>query len=189
MGRYTMSIMEVIQNKYDLGLKDYPIYDEKHREELNQKIVNHYLTREIGYETPNLFIMKLNIKMNEIMPYYNQLYKSESIEFNPLYNIEIHETYTQNSENESETGSIGKFADTPQSKVTDYDLKNNTFITNATVENGKGKSKDKNSYTKTTEGSSAGLPFSKAIKQWREIMINIDMMIIEELSDLFINIY
>jgi hypothetical protein len=27
--------------------------------------------------------------MNEIMPYYNQLYKSELLEFNPLYNVDL----------------------------------------------------------------------------------------------------
>ena len=51
------------------------------------------------------------------------------------------------------------------------------------------KRENKETYTRKTEGSSAGLPFSNAIAQWREIMINIDMMIIEELEPLFIQLW
>ena len=43
-------------------------------------------------ETAELFKMYLNMTMNEIMPYYNQLYKSELIKFNPLYNVDKFET-------------------------------------------------------------------------------------------------
>ena len=45
------------------------------------------------------------------------------------------------------------------------------------------------SYVRKTLGSSAGLPFSKAIKQWRDIMINIDMQIINELKNNFMLIW
>lgn len=188
MAHYTMTLNDLI-GKYDIGLKDYPIYEEKHREELNNKIINHYRFREIGLETPSLFIYYLNQKMDEIMPYYNQLFHSESIEFNPLYNIEIIETYKGDGENISESESLNKYADTPSSATTDQQLKDNKYITNANTDKENGKSESKNSYEKKTIGSSAGLPFSKAIKQWREIMINIDMKIISELSELFLNIY
>lgn len=40
--------------------------------------------REIGLETLELFRYFMRMKMWEIMPYYNQLYKSELIEFDPL---------------------------------------------------------------------------------------------------------
>lgn len=62
----------------------YPIFDESYREELNKKILRHYYTREIGYETVGLWKFKLNTKMCEIMPYYNQLYKSAQLEFDPF---------------------------------------------------------------------------------------------------------
>jgi hypothetical protein len=35
----------------DIGLDDYPIFQEAYRETLNNKIIRHYYTREIGAET------------------------------------------------------------------------------------------------------------------------------------------
>ena len=64
---------------------NYPIYDESYRSILETKILKHFYTREIGLETVGLWKLKLNTKMNEIMPYYNQLYKSALLEFNPLW--------------------------------------------------------------------------------------------------------
>ena len=47
------------------------------------------------------------------------------------------------------------------------------------------------SYVKTTKGSSAGLPFSKAMLQFKEYVdkFNLDLQVCKELSDLFMNIY
>lgn len=67
----------------------YPIFDEKYREVLEKKILKHYYVREIGMETVGLWKHYLDMKMNEIMPYYNQLYKSELLEFNPLYDVDV----------------------------------------------------------------------------------------------------
>ena len=76
MSKYTVTVRQLLQNNFDLGLKDYPIYQEEHREVLNNKILNHYLMSEIGQETPELFKIYLNNTMNEIMPKYNILYKA-----------------------------------------------------------------------------------------------------------------
>ena len=63
---------------------DFPIFDEAYREVLERKIVRHYYTREIGFETIGLWKLKLNMVMNEIMPFYNKLYETELLKFNPL---------------------------------------------------------------------------------------------------------
>ena len=65
----------------------YPIFDETYRNVLETKILKHFYTREIGAETVGLWKLWLNTKMNEIMPYYNKLYKSELLDFNPLYDV------------------------------------------------------------------------------------------------------
>ena len=44
---------------------------------LNEKIKKRYYFREIGYETAELFIWHLDRLLNEIMPYYNEMYKSQ----------------------------------------------------------------------------------------------------------------
>ena len=55
MSNYTVELRQLIQNGYDIGLKDYPIFDESYRETLNNKIIMHYWMRERGAETAGLF--------------------------------------------------------------------------------------------------------------------------------------
>lgn len=64
-------------------------FDENYREVLCKKILKHYYMREICAETVGLWQLWMNTKLEEIMPYYNQLYSSELITFNPLYNIDL----------------------------------------------------------------------------------------------------
>lgn len=84
MAKYTIEIRSLIERGFHFALDDYPIFDECHRKELNEKIIEHYYFREIGAETPDRFNFYLRRKMREIMPYYNQLYISEMIKFDPL---------------------------------------------------------------------------------------------------------
>ena len=105
MSKYTTELRYLIENNFDIGLKDYPIFDENYREVLNTKIINHYFFREIGMETAELFKRYLNTTMNEIMPYYNQLYKSELLEFNPFYNVD--KTITSDKNNNHVSDFIG----------------------------------------------------------------------------------
>ena len=74
---------------------DFPIYDENYRLALETKILKHYYTREISEETYGLWKLRLDTALNEIMPYYNQLYKSAILEFNPLYDVDVQRTYTK----------------------------------------------------------------------------------------------
>lgn len=84
---------------------DFPIFDETYRPLLETKILKHFYTREIGLETVGLWKLKLDTKLNEIMPYYNQLYKSELIEFNPLYDVDLTRDHKLNrTEETKQTG-------------------------------------------------------------------------------------
>lgn len=83
---------------------NYPIFDENYRTILEKKILKHYYTREICAETVGLWKLWLDARMNEIMPYYNQLYESELIEFNPMYNADY--TTERHKENEGEENGI-----------------------------------------------------------------------------------
>ena len=92
------SIDEIIENSYlkIFNNSKIPMFEgetEAHRAGLLKKILLHYYSREIGYETVGLWKLKLNQKMIEIMPYYNQLYESELIEFDPLKNVDVTKTH------------------------------------------------------------------------------------------------
>ena len=95
MSKYTTELRWIVENGYDLQLNEYPIFNENYRQKLNQKIINHYYFREIGFETVGLFRFYLKQTMNEIMPYYNQLYESALLEIDPLNTINFTETLTR----------------------------------------------------------------------------------------------
>ena len=91
-----------------VGLDDYPLYDETHRDALNTKIVRRYYTREIGAETVGRWRMFVRDAMHSIMPYYNQLYESEvkvkGIDFMNDRDLEITQEVA-GTEKKTETGS------------------------------------------------------------------------------------
>ena len=146
MAKYTVTIKDLITNNFDLGLKDYPIYDESHRETLNNMIINHYLMSEIGQETPALFKLYLNNTMNEIMPKYNILYRAVD-EYVKRQSILSDVDLTIDTEGSTENNSLSTSvisannsssekskminSDTPQGKIYLNDLENQAYATTA----------------------------------------------------------
>lgn len=53
---------------------DYPLTNNMTKEHFETTILNHYLQRRIGYQTPTGFKIALCSKLNEIMPIYNKLF-------------------------------------------------------------------------------------------------------------------
>ena len=107
---------------------DYPIFDNSYKSVLETKIIKHFYTREIGFETVGLWKLKLDTKMNEIMPYYNKLYNSELLQFNPLYDVDLTTEHTRDTSGENEkTGSSNRdIVETPN--VTDTLTHNTTDL-------------------------------------------------------------
>lgn len=110
---------------------DYPIFDENYRAVLECKILKHYYTREICAETVGLWKLFLDARMNEIMPYYNKLYESELIEYNPLYDTD----YTREMDRDgSEDSTLHKASiDTHTGTITDSGTRTNTRTNNLTA--------------------------------------------------------
>ena len=136
---------------------DFPIFDEKYRQVLCRKILKHYYTREIAHETVGRWKLALNAKLNEIMPYYNQLYKSELLEFNPFYDVNLTrsregsgtsnktsnntETNSGTSNNisngsgTSNTDTLNRFSDTPQNSMDTQGIADSVPLTTVTKVN------------------------------------------------------
>lgn len=91
MSKYTI-VLRKLQNEFYAAMQDYPIFDESYREELNNKIFHACRNREIGFETPELFLEELQEWMDLNMPEYNYLFKSTLIELNPIQRQKIIET-------------------------------------------------------------------------------------------------
>lgn len=197
MSKFTTELRYLIETEYDLGLKSYPIFNEEYRESLNNKIIQHYYFREIGFETAGLFKWHLNVKMNEIMPKYNQYYESVLIEYNPLvtYTFNQVKDMTDSGNNFSNVNGSNKdvFSDTPQGMLSIGDIENEVYATNATIRNNSIKNTGNFSNTgkesTTASGHLSGESQSKLIQQYRDAIINVDMMIIEELEELFMCVW
>lgn len=84
-------------------------YDEETKTRLLPKILLHYYQREIGFETVGLWKLKLNQKLREILPYYNQLYESEALVYDPLKNVD--NTHTHEGEYKDNRGGNTKQID------------------------------------------------------------------------------
>lgn len=67
----------------------FPIWDETYRLTLETKILKHYYMREIGAESVGLWKLWLDERLNLIMPYYNELYKTALMDFNPYYDVDL----------------------------------------------------------------------------------------------------
>lgn len=229
----------------------FPIFDEDYRLVLEKKILRHYYTREIGLETVGLWKHFLNMRMNEIMPYYNQLYATTLIEFNPLYDTDITIDHTLENEKEGTergtdamNGTIGDsathsntiadttiktasenigttdlYSDTPQGALNG--VVSGNYLTNARKTDSLDSISDTTTFSRSDTGQNAntrtyntvntgekrnnldtteeylehirgkrgGLSYSKMIGEYRDLIINIDMMIIKDLADLFINVW
>lgn len=141
MAEYTIQLRMLLQSDFVPALDDYPIFDESYRAVLNQKILDHYYMEEIGLETPDLFNHYLKVRMSEIMPYYNEMYRTQALIANPFHNFEYSETSTRETDldssgvntettgqDSSTTFKKGKVeshsaqSDTPQSNLTPYNV-------------------------------------------------------------------
>lgn len=80
MANYTMEVRQMIDNPL-IGLFtfDYDFYSDnpKDKEAFEKLFIQWYYFREIGFETPERFKLKLQAKLNLIMPYYRQLAMTE----------------------------------------------------------------------------------------------------------------
>lgn len=293
----------VVSKSWSKIFSNFPIFDENYREFLCQKILQHYYTREICAETVSLWKFWLNQKMREIMPYYNKLYLSEQLKFDPLHEIDFTRTISENSnanksgtsnndrtdsetkseninetneltesntgtnktdssrttnnKNDSTVTSVGTttsdgtatgqnlHSDTPQGTIdniktngylTDAEVTNNTTQNTTSTDNSvtttgtqsgtdvlsetannqnnrteKNETTNKTNATGTTTGKSnnkfseenqnvrdyvehitgknSSTSYASLIQEYRETLLNIDMQVIFELSDLFMNIY
>ena len=204
MAKYTITIKTLIDNNFDFKMDSYPIFDENYRNTLNQNILYHYYENEIGFETASLFRFYLNQKLNEIMPYYNELYKvqkkliDENLLLNNVNLTEIlHGSNTTKTSSTSQSLSNGKnlYQDTPQGQISQTDIDNQTWATNLTLNKNEIEDESNatgngtNEYLKTIIGNNGGKFNIDVLNDIKNNLMNIDLMIINELNDLFMGIF
>lgn len=117
---------------------DYPYYTEDTKNLFETNFLRCYYTREICEETFGLWQLRLQNKLNMIMPYYIDLYKTLELQYNPLFDTDVTTTYTKaNSGTNSKTDNTTSKTDntvktTSQNTTTDSTTRNTTNSQNAT---------------------------------------------------------
>lgn len=172
-------IDEIIEQAVPLIFSfDFPIFDENYREVLCTKILRHYYTREIGLETYGLWKLKLQTKLNEIMPYYNKLYESELLKFNPLYDVNM--TTVNSGSKTGESTNIGnnenKRTSNRQDKLsavqTDEDSRTNTLTGSNSEESDSltaGNNVNRDMYSDTPQGALTGVESGNYLTNARKV--------------------
>lgn len=211
MATHTIRLKDVDRiTKGHWGLDNYPIFSEEYRKTLNDRIRREFWLNEIGHETVDIFIWRLELKMDLIMPRYNRMYLAELENVDPLDggisendtrqwgNSNAQGSNTQASDGTGSTGSKGRTvtSDTPQTRLagnSDYassmsDATNET--TNKSKSSSESSSKNHNEYD-NNQSSRSKQRGSKAqmIAQYRSTLINVDNFIIEELRELFLGVW
>ena len=225
MAKYTIDLRKIIDNYYsreevESWFKDYcienyltPVQVETilnaniwSKDRLASKIVDHYYMREIGYETIGLFKHYAKVYMQEIMERYLPLIYSNSIEYNPLINVDYTESFTRNinGSGESESSSsnsasgLSVNSDTPQGQISKENILAGNFASNtgasetesSITDSSSNSNQTEETYTKNVKGNSGVSATSqKMIQQYRENIITIDSDIIKELDKLFMGLY
>ena len=207
MSKYTLELRYMYEDK-NFNLFDFPynLYDNDLKPWFEEKFYQHFMFYEIGFDTIGMFKQRLMSKLNDIFPYYKQLYETEirskGIDF--MLNKDLKESYVReltsnsNSNQESNVSSnslstagqltpsliansqkIDKFMDSAQ--------KDNSSSNSTSTGESNGNSKEE--YTLTSQGNIGITSSAELLTKWRETLLNIDLMIFEECNDLFMQIF
>lgn len=180
---------------------EYPLSSHINKEDFEIKILNHFITRRIGFETFTIFQIELDTKLNEIMPKYNKMFDAMTNwnifndgektirDGTDNRNIDINSDTSNRLLNNTVTDR--RFSDTPQNQL--EDVQNGSYVTNYNYDqdnsesigssNNVANTKDDNIYHETITKTNAN-----KIDIMLEMQKNIDSiytLIYRDLNDLF----
>ena len=153
------NINSVLDKSWDkIFTTNWEIFDESYRKILCEKILRSYYTREICAETVGLWQLWLDSTLCEIMPMYNQLYKTTIYEFNPLYNTDMTTTFTKTvtgNDSKTTTGNNSKWNDMSTSskntKTDDYIVKDSSKTDSTSKGNTNSESSNNDTFDETNK--------------------------------------
>lgn len=161
---------------------NYPLTNKVNKTDFEVLIIKHFLMRRIGYETFTSFKLALDVKLNEIMPFYNKMFDmldgwdlfndGEDVTRTLVEGRDKSDTST-NSNTSSSTSSTTasgtnnesnisdrRFSDTPQNALSDVQsgtyVSNYNYDTNTTNSQTSTTSDESLSSTQSSTGSNLG---------------------------------
>lgn len=220
MSKYTYELREVVSTFgrdevkrwfTDFELSDYltpeeiQVIEEKgvwSKDQLAERIIDHYYTREIGTDAIGQFILFTRDKIREIMETYAPIIYSSSIKYDPLVNVNFSETYTgttgdtSTSSNTMNSTGLVVNSDTPQGQISKDEILEGKYASstsaneNDSTGSATSSSDGRQEYVKTTKGNSGVSATSQAmIRQYRDVIRAVNTEIIYELEPLFMGLY
>lgn len=192
---------------------NYPLSNKVSKETFETTILNHYLTRRIGFETVTAFRISLSAKLNEIMPLYNKMFDAleswDMFEGGEITKREGTDTRKSNSTNqtsnilenisETENNDISdrRNSELPQNEI--ENVQNASYLTNYSYDTNTNKANDKSTSNGNSESSNNSndenvyketitrTPADKIsiLKEAQENLKSIYTLIFEELDVLF----
>lgn len=214
--KYTLQLYYIYKDdSYNLFDQPYNLYNNELKPYFEEKFFQHFMFYEIGFDNINIFKQHLISTLNDIYPKYKQLYETEircqNIDF--MLNKDLKESYirklngesegnsqaTSTSDNTSTNNDLSIANDTPQNKIDDLDKymtsasKTNSNSTNNSTSNAnntiKNKSNNVEEYELISQGNIGVTSSAELLEKWRNVLINIDLMIFKELENLFLFVF
>lgn len=224
MAKYTMTLREIIstfgEDEVKSWFKNYELSDyltadeiavieEKgvwSKDQLADRIVKHFMLREIGTDSVGSFRLYLDDLLKETMETYVPLIYSAAIKFDPLVNVDYLEEYDGTTANSSASNStsvnsgsgLTVSSDTPQGQINKGEILQGKYAssTNANetenniTDNSNGVSNGNQHYNKRVKGNSGVSATAQAlIQQYRDYVRALNTEIVYKLEPLFMGIY
>lgn len=212
MSKYTIDIYTLLQDEdFSIFDFDYDFYttDKAIKSKFEKKFLDTYLFHEIGQETVVRFKHYLKTKLNNIAPYYKQLYETEirCLDIDFMLNKDLTETYERLVDSESKANNNSSLKDNVTQGTKESYLDNGnaslsleygslTGVTSSSSDNDSSSTSVSNSNDKQSEktklisqGNIGVTSSAELLEKWRKVLINIDELIIEDCRNLFLQIY
>ena len=145
---------------------NYPLTDKISREDFECMILNNFIDRRIGYETLTTFRIKLNVKLNEIMPTYNKMFEmldgwdvfqdgeQTTRVVSDSRNVNASTTTNTSSQTSATNTKDTRKSDTPQNEL--EDVRDGSYVTDYEYRTDTASGTDSSSNTGTSQSINTG---------------------------------
>ena len=197
MAQYTIELRKIVSSRDIFKSIEYDLYNNELKPIFEDKFIKRFYFREIGVETVSRFLINLEQTLNEIMPYYKQLYDTTLLEYDILNNNEVIEEITREILKADKSlvfgsnTSTGMSFDTPITSTNSYRSKPsfiNEDVNNIDTKN-QSEGNTTENLTRKFKNNQSNVSKQDLIRKQRELIINIDKLILDDLEVLFMQVF
>ncbi len=170
---------------------------------LKSNVIRRNLYIEIGFETPQLFLLQFDETFRRVYYVYQKYLDAFTKKFDFLENFKTEETVTRDetrhgtdhTESNVSGDNINKFSDTPEQNL--KNTEDGIYLTTLTINNSSSNGNSDSNNTNTSnqnakiirKGKEGSETYSEMIDKYRKSIFNIQEMFNREFSDCFIQLW